>query len=257
MRKVLISILLANIAVAPALAVQTAPQNRKSNTIEQRARPHASQSTARAPSRRVERPQRRDTGTRQSTAIPNARTTREVEHARPVNTSSPPGRERPENLTNARPSQRSAIERSRAIGKPPAVARAPHVLPNRPVVSQTPRPGTEPPLKAQARPSPKPQWNDSWRNNHRYDWRRWRRQHRNRFHLHVYVDPFGWAYYRYWIGWRLWPGYYASRYWITDPAFYRLPPPPPGTRWVRYYNDALLVDLWSGEVIDVIHDFFW
>ena len=28
-------------------------------------------------------------------------------------------------------------------------------------------------------------------------------------------------------------------------------------RWVRYYDDVLLVDIYSGEVVDVIHDFFW
>ena len=28
-------------------------------------------------------------------------------------------------------------------------------------------------------------------------------------------------------------------------------------RWVRYYDDALLVDIYSGEVVDVIYDFFW
>jgi hypothetical protein len=26
---------------------------------------------------------------------------------------------------------------------------------------------------------------------------------------------------------------------------------------VRYWDDAFLVDTWSGEVIDVIHNFFW
>jgi hypothetical protein len=31
----------------------------------------------------------------------------------------------------------------------------------------------------------------------------------------------------------------------------------PGTRWVRYYDDVLLVDVYTGEVVDVIHDFFW
>lgn len=59
------------------------------------------------------------------------------------------------------------------------------------------------------------------------------------------------------IGWRLWPNYYSSAYWINDPGMYRLPPAPPGTRWIRYYNDALLVDTWTGEVIDVIHNIFW
>jgi hypothetical protein len=26
---------------------------------------------------------------------------------------------------------------------------------------------------------------------------------------------------------------------------------------VRYWDDAILVDRWSGEVVDVIHNFFW
>jgi hypothetical protein len=28
-------------------------------------------------------------------------------------------------------------------------------------------------------------------------------------------------------------------------------------RWIRYYDDALLVDIRDGYVVDVIHDFFW
>jgi len=27
--------------------------------------------------------------------------------------------------------------------------------------------------------------------------------------------------------------------------------------WVRYWDDAVLVDTFTGEVIDVIHNFFW
>ena len=30
-----------------------------------------------------------------------------------------------------------------------------------------------------------------------------------------------------------------------------------GHRWVRYWDDALLVDTWTGQVVDVIHSFFW
>ena len=124
-------------------------------------------------------------------------------------------------------------------------------------MSPVPRRGTEPPPKLEARPTPRPHWNSNWRNNHRYDWHDWRRHHRHRYHLHTYFDPFGWGYYSYWPGGRLWPAFYASHYWIMDPWYYHLPPAPPGTRWVRYYNDAMLVDMWSGEVIDVIHGFFW
>ena len=53
------------------------------------------------------------------------------------------------------------------------------------------------------------------------------------------------------------PLFFDQRYWIGDPYHYRLPPAPYGTQWVRYYNDVLLVDVYTGEVIDVIYDFFW
>jgi len=46
-------------------------------------------------------------------------------------------------------------------------------------------------------------------------------------------------------------------YQIWRMGYYGLPYAPPGAVWVRYWNDALLVDTWSGEVIDVIPDFFW
>ena len=61
---------------------------------------------------------------------------------------------------------------------------------------------------------------------------------------------------RFSIGWRLWPSYYSSNYWF-NPTQYGLPYAPPGYQWVRYYDDALLVDTWSGEVVDVINNFFW
>jgi hypothetical protein len=32
---------------------------------------------------------------------------------------------------------------------------------------------------------------------------------------------------------------------------------PRGFRWIRYWDDAVLVDTWTGEVIDVLHNFFW
>jgi hypothetical protein len=51
--------------------------------------------------------------------------------------------------------------------------------------------------------------------------------------------------------------FYGSNYWINDPWQYRLPPVYGPYRWVRYYDDVLLVDVYSGEVVDVIYDFFW
>ncbi len=51
--------------------------------------------------------------------------------------------------------------------------------------------------------------------------------------------------------------YYAQRYWIADPGRYRLPPARPGLRWVRHYNDVLLIDSRRGRVIDVKRNFYW
>ena len=137
----------------------------------------------------------------------------------------------------------------------------PGVFRNRvPIVSSTPREGTQPPLRLERRHTDSvlhSDWRNRWRNDHRYDWRDHRRHHRSIFHLGLYFDPFGWSYQPYQIGWRLWPSYYSSRYWINDPWQYRLPYAPPGYVWIRYWDDAILVDTWSGEVVDVIPNFFW
>ena len=44
---------------------------------------------------------------------------------------------------------------------------------------------------------------------------------------------------------------------FNDPWAYRLPEAYDDFRWVRYYNDALLVDVYTGEVVDVIQNIFW
>jgi Ni/Co efflux regulator RcnB len=134
----------------------------------------------------------------------------------------------------------------------PNVMRSPNPL----IVSDSPREGTQPALRADARRRTV-DWTTNWRSDRRYDWRSWRDRHRSTFRVGIYYDPFGWNYRSYQIGWRLWPSYYGRRYWIADPWQYRLPYAPAGTVWVRYWDDALLVDTWSGEVVDVIHNFFW
>ena len=99
-------------------------------------------------------------------------------------------------------------------------------------------------------------WHRDWRHDRRYDWRSYRDRHRSTFRLGIYFDPFGYGYRSFNIGYRLQPLYYGQQYWF-DPALYGLPYPPPGTQWVRYWNDALLVDVYTGEVVDSIHNFFW
>jgi hypothetical protein len=102
-------------------------------------------------------------------------------------------------------------------------------------------------------------WNQSWRNDRRYDWRGYRDAHRDTYRAGRYRVPYGYhgGYRRWGIGVRIDPIFFGQSYWISDPWYYRLPPAYGNYRWVRYYNDALLVDIYSGMVVDEIPDFFW
>ena len=134
----------------------------------------------------------------------------------------------------------------------PQVMRDRHPL----IVSNTPRPGTQPPLRVESGRHHDVRWSTNWRNDRRYDWRERRRHHHSLFHLGLFIDPFGWDYQPFSIGYRMWPAYYGNQYWI-DPSLYGLPYPPPGCVWIRYWNDAILVDTYSGTTLDVIPNFFW
>lgn len=101
-------------------------------------------------------------------------------------------------------------------------------------------------------------WNNNWRNDNRYNWQSYRNQYRDRYRVTRYVSPYrNNGYSRFRIGVNINSGYYGSRYWIRDPWHYRLPTVPSYMRWVRYYNDVVLVDVRTGRVRDVIHNFFW
>lgn len=101
-------------------------------------------------------------------------------------------------------------------------------------------------------------WDRRWRDNNRYDWQRYRNSNRVVFRLGTYYSPYrNYSYRRVGIGGFLDSLFFGSRYWINDPWQYRLPEVYGPYRWVRYYDDVLLVDIYSGEVVDVIYDFFW
>jgi len=101
------------------------------------------------------------------------------------------------------------------------------------------------------------QWTRNWRDDRRYDWRSYRDRNRTTFRIGAYYDPYGTSYRRWNVGWSMRPSYYRSNYWISDPWQYRLPEVYGPYKWVRYYDDAVLVNTWSGEVVDVIYNFFW
>lgn len=102
-------------------------------------------------------------------------------------------------------------------------------------------------------------WNRGWRAESRYDWRANRYRNRAAYHLPRYYAPYGWrsGYQRFGIGVTLSSVLWGQNYWIGDPFSYRLPDAWGPYRWVRYYNDALLVDVRSGRVVDVEYDIFW
>ncbi len=102
------------------------------------------------------------------------------------------------------------------------------------------------------------QWDRRWRDNSRYNWRGYRDSHRHVYRAGRYYSPYNsWSYRRLSVGFFLDSLFYSNRYWINDPWQYRLPAADGPYRWVRYYDDILLVNIYTGEVVDVINDFFW
>lgn len=113
--------------------------------------------------------------------------------------------------------------------------------------------------------------NNSWNNNGR-DWRpdripqrpRFdRRQHGQNFRSHqryrgyAYRPPSGF-YIRSWgYGDQLPRSWWSSQYRLNDWWSYGLPIPPIGYEYVRVGEDVLLVDMFSGRVVQVIRDVFW
>lgn len=91
----------------------------------------------------------------------------------------------------------------------------------------------------------------------RQDWRDYRRSNRGVFNRPAYVGPRGYRYRPVTIGYRFQPMYYSSRYIIDDPYRYRLPRAEGPRRWVRYGDDAVLVNIRTGRVIEVHNNFFW
>ncbi|UVO55067.1 RcnB family protein [Sphingomonas sp. SUN039] len=89
----------------------------------------------------------------------------------------------------------------------------------------------------------------------RDDWRQYRNHNRDLYR------GYGWRsdnrYQSFRPGIRIGVGYYAPRYYINDYSRYRLPRPGFNQRWVRHYNDVLLIDIRSGYVIDVYRNFYW
>ncbi|WP_354280644.1 RcnB family protein [Sphingomonas sp. PvP056] len=102
-------------------------------------------------------------------------------------------------------------------------------------------------------------WNRDWRRDNRFNYGTYRRQNYAAYRLPRYYAPSGWGYgyRRFGIGFQLNSLLFRQDYWIDNADYYRLPPAYGPYRWVRYYNDALLVDVRTGNVVDTVYDIFW
>lgn len=87
------------------------------------------------------------------------------------------------------------------------------------------------------------------------DWRGYRDRNRAVYARSNWRAPFRYQSFR--PGVTIGRPYFAQRYWINDPYRYRLPAVRGNQRWVRHYNDVLLVDYRRGRVINVIRNFYW
>ena len=134
--------------------------------------------------------------------------------------------------------------------------------PNRPAPNNAMR-GPERPANNNAMRGPqgRPGPNNAMRGPSR-DFSSVRNYHRNfnaarRFHAPTYVRPAGFYARRWTWGMTLPPLFWARQYWLTDYMAYDLPPPPFGAIWVRVGDDALLIDQYSGMIIEVDYGVFY
>lgn len=72
-----------------------------------------------------------------------------------------------------------------------------------------------------------------------------------------YRRPSGWYARRWTFGDFLPSLFWSSSYWINDFGYYGLMAPPPGTVWIRDGDDAILIDRYTGEVIQVEYGLFY
>lgn len=100
---------------------------------------------------------------------------------------------------------------------------------------------------------------DNRRDVRRGDWRRFHRNlsHDRRYNVGRYYAPSGYRYHRFRYGDRLPRIYFGSRFWLSDFFRFGLFAPPPGLIWVRYGPDALLIDRYTGEIVQVRYNVFY
>ena len=89
--------------------------------------------------------------------------------------------------------------------------------------------------------------------NHAYHPSTWNRA---RIHAGAYNYPHGYAYQRWAVGRPLPRAFLAPAYYYTGYAALGLTAPPPSYHWVRYGPDLMLVNITTGNVVDIRYGVF-
>lgn len=92
-----------------------------------------------------------------------------------------------------------------------------------------------------------PDWRRSW--NHGWAGHRYRAPSR-------YYYPRGYSVRSWSIGYRLPSVFFAPSYHISY-GHYGLAPPPYGCTWIRVDRDVMLIDLETGEIVDILYGFYY
>ena len=79
----------------------------------------------------------------------------------------------------------------------------------------------------------------------------------NPVHGAPFVYPHGWAYRRWAVGMALPPLFLVPAYFYAEYAALGLAAPQPGFQWVRYGPDLLLVNVTTGQVVEVVYGEFY
>lgn len=93
------------------------------------------------------------------------------------------------------------------------------------------------------------------RREYREDWRDYRSRNRAAFRAPAFRAPF--RYHRFSSGSSIDRRYWAPGYRVNNYARYRLPEPGRNQRYVRHYNDVLLVNVRTGRVVRAFNSFYW
>jgi Ni/Co efflux regulator RcnB len=78
-----------------------------------------------------------------------------------------------------------------------------------------------------------------------------------RYHADIYRPPYGYYVRPRNAGEFLPRTWFVQSYWLTDFIDFGLPYPPPGFTWVRVGPDAIMIDQYTGRIVQVVHSVFW